>query len=88
MRSRQGYSLPLSSVRMGNSITDPQFKANWKNSAGLLPRGAYHFFRTNLDPIQQAKLFITTIESLDMKGWGELPMVVDVEDKGTVKERI
>jgi len=67
----------------GTSGLDLQFKANWRGTVGLLQRGAYHFFRTNLDPIKQAAFFVETIykEGLD---WGELPLVVDVEDKGTV----
>jgi lysozyme len=66
---------------------DPQFKVNWRNTADLIPRGAYHFFRTNLDPMRQAALFVETLAMAGF-GWGELPMVVDVEDKGTVAQRV
>jgi lysozyme len=67
----------------GTGGVDPQFKLNWKATRELgLPRGAYHFFRTNLDPIHQATLFVETIESQGL-GWGEMSLVVDVEDKGT-----
>ena len=72
----------------GTGGVDPEFKTNWYATKILgLPRGAYHFFRTNLDPIQQAKLFVDTIWKLGAE-WGELPLVVDVEDKGTVAARV
>ena len=72
----------------GTGGVDPEFKTNWYATKMLgLPRGAYHFFRTNLDPIQQAKLFVDTIWKLGAE-WGELPLVVDVEDKGTVAARV
>jgi lysozyme len=64
----------------GASIIDEQFKANWPGSkeAGLL-RGAYHYFRNSVDPIAQAELFIKTV-GLMGPGWGELPLVIDLED--------
>ena len=71
----------------GVSVVDAQFKNNWEMTHGLIPRGAYHFFRTNLDPMRQAALFVETLATAGF-GWGELPMVVDVEDKGTVAQRV
>jgi lysozyme len=80
---RAGIQFAFIKCTDGTTIIDPQFKVNWSGTYGKLPRGAYHFFRTNLDPIQQAKLFVETVWCLQM-GWGELSLVVDVEDKGTV----
>lgn len=39
-------------------------------------RGAYHFFRANVDGVDQAKHFMTTIGNLDA---GDLPLVLDWE---------
>ena len=69
------------------NIIDPQFKRNWTEAkrvsdkrvanGGLsIFRTAYHFLRTNQDPIAQAKLFLSTVGS----DTGELPLTVDAED--------
>ena len=59
----------------GTDFFDPNFTTNWTNSqkAGLL-RGAYHFFHPTVDPIAQAKFFLSKIQSR-----GDLPPVLDVE---------
>jgi len=63
---------------------DPQFKVNWQGAkAAGIQRGAYHFFRNSLDARKQAEWFASTLAKAG-DGWGELPMVCDVEDKGTV----
>src|SRR5512139_2562731 len=43
----------------GDGYLDPTFDDNWRGakSAGLL-RGAYHFFRSNVDAKKQANKFI------------------------------
>jgi lysozyme len=61
---------------------DNEFAANWQamRDAGIT-RGAYHFFVTNEDAGQQAKLFLKTVGSLEA---GDLPPVLDVEaESGT-----
>jgi lysozyme len=62
----------------GDSYADPTFDDNWAGSkaAGLL-RGAYHFFRANVDAKKQATKFIDYVKS--MKDDGELPPVLDLE---------
>ena len=62
----------------GDFYADPTFAANWSGakSAGLL-RGAYHFFRANVDGKKQAKKFIDYGEKT--KDDGELPHVLDLE---------
>jgi lysozyme len=59
----------------GTTLTDAQFSSHWAGAkaAGLL-RGAYHFFRPELDAVAQAKYFIAQLGDK-----GELPPVVDVE---------
>ncbi|NJC96227.1 MAG: hypothetical protein C3F07_05190 [Anaerolineales bacterium] len=72
----------------GDYYADPTFDDNWvgAKSAGLL-RGAYHFFRANVDPKRQAKKFIDSVKS--MKDNGELPSVLDLETHdGQAKDRI
>lgn len=57
---------------------DTRFELHWLNSkiAGI-PRGAYLYYKDNLDPIQQAqKLYDTLAATGDL---GELPPVLDVE---------
>lgn len=72
----------------GESYTDPTFDDNWRGakSAGLL-RGAYHFFRCNVDARKQADCFIDYVKSFNDAG--ELPPVLDLETAdGQRKEKI
>jgi lysozyme len=59
----------------GTTLTDAAFASHWAGAktAGIL-RGAYHFFRPELDAVAQAKHFIAQLGDK-----GELPPVVDVE---------
>jgi len=54
---------------------DPRFAENWRNAKGILPRGAYHFLDWGWSEIEQAKLFVATMNG----DWGELPPVLDLE---------
>ena len=72
----------------GDSYADPTFDDNWRGAktAGLL-RGAYHFFRSNLDPKKQANKFIDYVRS--MNDDGELPPVLDLEtNDGQTKDKV
>ncbi|MBI5352527.1 MAG: LysM peptidoglycan-binding domain-containing protein [Chloroflexi bacterium] len=72
----------------GLTYKDDTFKDNWlgAKSAGIL-RGAYHFFRCNVDAKKQADNFINFVRSL--KDDGELPPVLDLEtNDGMAKEKI
>lgn len=67
---------------------DPTFDDNWRGAkaAGLL-RGAYHFFRANVDARKQANKFIDYVRS--MNDDGELPPVLDLETHDNqVKDKI
>ncbi len=57
---------------------DPAFAANWSGSrqAGL-PRGAYHYFRVEVDPCCQAGILAALGRD------GELPVALDVEKQRT-----
>src|SRR5215208_4599287 len=72
----------------GDSYADPTFDDNWRGakSAGLL-RGAYHFFRCNVDPKKQATKFIDYVKTMNDNG--ELPAVLDLEtNDGQRNEKI
>lgn len=62
----------------GDGYLDPTFDDHWRcaKAAGLL-RGAYHFFRSNVDAKRQASKFIEYVKS--MNDDGELPPVLDIE---------
>ena len=72
----------------GDYYSDTTFDNNWfgAKSAGLL-RGAYHFYRCNVDAKKQADYFINYVKS--MNDSGELPPVLDLESNdGQKKEKI
>jgi len=72
----------------GITYKDPTFDDNWfgAKSAGLL-RGAYHFFRCNVDAKKQADYFIDYVKTV--KDNGELPPVLDLEtNDGASKDKI
>ncbi len=72
----------------GDSYADPTFGDNWRGakSAGLL-RGAYHFFRCNVDPKKQASKFIDYVKSMNDNG--ELPPILDLEtNDGQTKDKV
>lgn len=72
----------------GDYYADPTFDDNWRGAktAGLL-RGAYHFFRSNVDPKKQATKFIDYVKSMNDNG--ELPPVLDLEtNDGQTKEKV
>ena len=63
----------------GVDAADPRFQEHWKLLGELaVPRGAYHFYVTEDDPLEQARFFLSRFE---LKG-GDLPPVVDVETLG------
>ena len=60
----------------GNNKIDSKFKNNWKNVASKnIIRGAYHYYRPNENSIEQAELFIKTVQLQK----GDLPPVLDIE---------
>ena len=72
----------------GASMKDKDFRRNWKEAGEReIRRGAYHFFRSSKDPVQQAKLFIRTVGNI---GQDDLPPVLDIETihKGCSKETL
>lgn len=55
---------------------DPMFAKHWPAARGVLPRGAYHFYRQAGDPQKQVDILLKTLGNDP----GELPPVLDVED--------
>ena len=83
-----GQRFVFTKATEGSSYSDPTFDDNWRGAkkAGLL-RGAYHFFRCNIDPKKQATRFIDYVQSMNDNG--ELPPVLDLEtNDGQTKDKI
>jgi GH25 family lysozyme M1 (1,4-beta-N-acetylmuramidase) len=83
-----GQRFVFAKATEGDFYADPSFAANWSGakSAGLL-RGAYHFFRANIDGKKQAKKHIDYVRKT--RDNGELPPVLDLETHdGQSKARI
>lgn len=72
-----GIAFAFAKASDGNTYHDTQFKKNWQGmQAAGLPRGAYHFYESNDDPVQQANNFMTMVGSLAKT---DLPPVIDIE---------
>jgi len=83
-----GQRFVFAKATEGDFYADPTFDDNWRGakSAGLL-RGAYHFFRCNVDPKKQATKFIDYVKS--MNDDSELPPVLDLESNDNqTKEKV
>jgi len=83
-----GQRFVFAKATEGINYKDDTFKDNWSGAkaAGLL-RGAYHFFRCNVDAKKQADYFIDFVKAA--KDDGELPPVLDLEtNDGMTKEKI
>ena len=60
----------------GNDREDLQFKKNWLGAKKRkIIRGAYHYYRPNENSLEQAQLFIKTVQLHK----GDLPPVLDIE---------
>ncbi len=63
----------------GIDYLDTMFTHNWQAvEKENMIRGAYHFYESDDDPVQQAKWFVNNVKSFE----GELPPVIDVERAG------
>jgi lysozyme len=60
----------------GNDRVDGQFEENWLGAKNRkIIRGAYHYYRPNENSLEQAQLFIKTVQLKK----GDLPPVLDIE---------
>lgn len=61
----KGLGFVILKATEGKSYVDEKFASRWLGLKSIgVKRGAYHFYRTNVDPIVQAKHFIKTCEGL------------------------
>lgn len=68
IKARYDGGLSLAIIKSSEGTwPDPAFKLNWTAAKGILPRMAYHFFRSNRDPIAQADYvhFLLTTSGFD-----------------------
>lgn len=74
----EGVRFALIRATSGIGYIDKVFKSHWEGARreGIL-RGAYHYLIAGQDAVKQAELFIATLGS----DRGELPPIVDLEDK-------
>jgi lysozyme len=71
-----GFSFAYVKASEGVDNLDPRFEDHWAQLKALdFPRGAYHFYVTEDDPVEQAKFFASRLKDDP----GTLPPVVDVE---------
>ncbi len=60
----------------GNDSKDARFKKNWLEAKKYkMIRGAYHYYRPNENSLEQAQLFVKTVQLHK----GDLPPVLDIE---------
>jgi lysozyme len=78
-----GLSFAFVKATEGVTIVSPLFAGDWgaAKSAGVI-RGAYHYFHPADDPVQQAKLFIQTVGTLERN---DLPAMLDWETTDHVR---
>ena len=72
----QGFDFVYLKATEGVDLADPAFAEHWQSAAdhGLV-RGAYHFYVTEDDPLEQAEFFISRVDLSP----GDLLPVVDIE---------
>lgn len=72
-----GYRFMFAKATEGNYYKDDTFQPNWTGArqVGIL-RGAYHFYKPEIDPLVQARYFTDFLAGFDA---GEFPPVLDME---------
>jgi len=67
-------------IRTGDGyFEDPQFERNWSEARRVgIYRGAYHYFRPDKSPEDQADIVVSKLGRL---GAGDLPPVIDLENE-------
>ncbi|MEM9929232.1 MAG: GH25 family lysozyme [Bacteroidota bacterium] len=74
-----GHDFAFIKATEGKELKDKAFFANWQLAGQTgMRRGAYHFFRPEVKPDEQARNFFATVSLVP----GDLPPVIDVEDRG------
>lgn len=72
-----GIAFAFMKATESTGFVDPMFAANWQGAGaqGII-RGPYHFFRANVDGVQQADFFLQTAGS---PAAGDFPLALDLE---------
>lgn len=88
MQSMDIYGKPIHFIFIkateGNYMVDKYFEKNWAGSGKYnFKRGAYHYYKPNSDPKEQAALFIKTIKLKK----GDIAPVVDFEEVDFLKKK-
>jgi len=74
-----GHDFAFIKATEGKELKDKAFFANWTLAGQTgMRRGAYHFFRPEVKPEDQARNFFAAVKLAP----GDLPPVIDVEDRG------
>ncbi len=78
------FSFAFIKATEGVLLEDPMFRDNWDAARkNKITRGAYHYFLPSLDATLQAKNFISSVNLSK----GDLPPVIDVEEKGRLTRK-
>lgn len=79
-KKQDHLSFVICKATEGITYTDPKFLHNWNTiKKKLFVRGAYHFYRSNDDPIAQATHFLKTISNIEAT---DFPPIIDFERSG------
>ena len=63
-KARDEGGLSLAIIKCSEGLRqDPAFNIQWKAAGGVLPRAAYHFFRSNINAITQAQACWSTLSA-------------------------
>ncbi len=84
-KTLDSLSFVICKATEGVTYTDPRFLKNWKTikKRGFL-RGAYHFYRSEDDPLAQAAFFLKTITGIENT---DIPPIIDFEEGGIDKSK-
>lgn len=79
-----GTDIRFAYIRIGDGLGgDSQFARNWGEARRVgIHRGAYHYFRPNLDAAAQAQHFLSTVNAAGGYAADDLPPMIDVETMG------
>ncbi len=82
-KRKDSLSFIICKATEGVTYTDPKFYENWKmiKEKGFI-RGAYHFYRGDDNPLDQANFFLNTIQSIEIT---DIPPIIDIE-QGSINQ--
>jgi lysozyme len=84
-KQKDGIDFIICKATEGITYTDPEFSSNWKITKNKsILRGAYHFYRSKDDPIEQATHFLKTVSDFQST---DIPPILDFEEGGIDKSQ-